>query len=84
MHLKPCVARKEDNYFFALSKYETHLQKMLNENPNFVQPSFRLNEVRSRKSYVSSKFDNHHTNYLIQCFQYVLNHMDLIRYGGIC
>lgn len=47
MHLKPCVARKEDNYFFALSKYETHLQKMLNENPNFVQPSFRLNEVQS-------------------------------------
>ncbi|CDP00066.1 unnamed protein product [Coffea canephora] len=47
IHLKPCVAKKEDNYFFALSKYEGFLGKMLSENPEFVQPSFRLNEVQS-------------------------------------
>lgn len=46
VHLKPCVSRKEDNYFFALSKYQKALEETLNENPNFVQPSFRLNEVR--------------------------------------
>lgn len=45
-HLKPCVARKEDNYFFALSKYQKSLEETLAKNPNFVQPSFRLNEVR--------------------------------------
>ncbi|KAJ7971275.1 Methionine--tRNA ligase [Quillaja saponaria] len=47
MHLKPCVPRKEDNYFFALSKYQKSLEETLNQNPNFVQPSFRLNEVQS-------------------------------------
>ncbi|CAL9008012.1 unnamed protein product [Prunus brigantina] len=46
-HLKPCVARKEDNYFFALSKYQKSLEETLAKNPNFVQPSFRLNEVQS-------------------------------------
>jgi len=46
VHLKPCVSRKEDNYFFALSKYQKALEETLNKNPNFVQPSFRLNEVR--------------------------------------
>ena len=46
MHLKPCVLRKEDNYFFALSKYQKLLEETLTKNPDFVQPSFRLNEVR--------------------------------------
>ncbi|KAB2596103.1 methionine--tRNA ligase [Pyrus ussuriensis x Pyrus communis] len=45
-HLKPCVARKEDNYFFALSKYQKSLEETLATKPNFVQPSFRLNEVQ--------------------------------------
>ncbi|CAI9092443.1 OLC1v1027672C1 [Oldenlandia corymbosa var. corymbosa] len=47
IHLKPCAARKEDNYFFALSKYQQFLEKLLSENPDFVQPSFRFNEVQS-------------------------------------
>ncbi|XP_062003202.1 methionine--tRNA ligase, chloroplastic/mitochondrial isoform X3 [Rosa rugosa] len=46
-HLKPCVARKEDNFFFALSKYQKRLEETLAKNPNFVQPSYRLNEVQS-------------------------------------
>lgn len=46
MHLKPCVLRKEDNYFFALSKYENFLEELLTSNPDFVKPSYRLNEVR--------------------------------------
>ncbi|XP_024020474.1 methionine--tRNA ligase, chloroplastic/mitochondrial [Morus notabilis] len=46
-HLKPCVPRKEDNYFFALSKYESFLEDTLTQNPDFVKPSFRLNEVQS-------------------------------------
>ncbi|KAG5237604.1 methionyl-tRNA synthetase family protein [Salix suchowensis] len=47
MHLKPCIERKEDNYFFALSKYQKQLEENLTQNPNFVQPPFRLNEVQS-------------------------------------
>ncbi|KAJ8475954.1 hypothetical protein OPV22_019681 [Ensete ventricosum] len=46
MHLKPCVLRKEDNYFFALSKYQKTLEDYLTSNPDFVKPSFRLNEVQ--------------------------------------
>lgn len=42
----PCVARKEDNYFFALSKYQKPLEEVLSQNPRFVQPPYRLNEVR--------------------------------------
>ncbi|MCH84363.1 methionine-tRNA ligase-like, partial [Trifolium medium] len=47
IHQKPCVSRKEDNYFFALSKYQKSLEEILNKNPNFVQPSYRLNEVQA-------------------------------------
>ncbi|KAK0591908.1 hypothetical protein LWI29_010105 [Acer saccharum] len=46
IHLKPCLAWKEDNYFFALSKYQKSSEETLTQNPDFVQPSFRLNEVR--------------------------------------
>ncbi|KAF9596315.1 hypothetical protein IFM89_008841 [Coptis chinensis] len=46
VHLKPCIPRKEDNYFFALSKYQKSLEEVLVKNPDFVQPSFRLNEVQ--------------------------------------
>ncbi|KNA10938.1 hypothetical protein SOVF_139570 [Spinacia oleracea] len=46
IHLKPCIARKEDNYFFALSKYQKQLEDLLEQNPDFVQPSARLNEVQ--------------------------------------
>ncbi|CAN0837238.1 Methionine--tRNA ligase, chloroplastic/mitochondrial [Linum grandiflorum] len=47
VHLKPCIERKEENYFFALSKYQQRLEETLSSNPNFVQPSYRLNEVQS-------------------------------------
>ncbi|KAK9070520.1 hypothetical protein SSX86_010922 [Deinandra increscens subsp. villosa] len=47
MHLKPCVSRKEDNYFFALSKYQKKLEDILERNPDFVQPLYRLNEVQN-------------------------------------
>nr|XP_043618541.1 methionine--tRNA ligase, chloroplastic/mitochondrial [Erigeron canadensis] len=47
MHLKPCVARKEDNYFFSLSKYQKRLEEILEHNPHFVQPEYRLNEVQN-------------------------------------
>ena len=52
VHLKPCVPRKEDNYFFALSKYQHKLEELLTKNPNFVRPSHRLHEVRLYLLYI--------------------------------
>lgn len=28
VHRKPCVSRKEENYFFALSKYQAQLEEL--------------------------------------------------------
>lgn len=44
-HQKPCSNRKEENYFFALSKYQEKLQDFLEQNPDFVLPRERRNEV---------------------------------------
>ncbi len=39
---------KEETYFFRLSRYRDRLLKMLEENPGFVRPESRRNEVLSR------------------------------------
>ena len=36
---------KEKNYFFKMSKYQSKLIKHIEENPSFIQPKFRRNEV---------------------------------------
>lgn len=36
---------KEENYFFKLSKYTEPLLKHFKENPDFVEPDFRRNEM---------------------------------------
>jgi len=38
---------EEDNYFFRLSKYQDRLLKLIEENPDFIQPESRRNEVLS-------------------------------------
>ncbi len=38
---------EEDNYFFALSKFQDRLIKHIQENPEFIQPSARSNEILS-------------------------------------
>eukprot|EP00178_Gracilaria_changii_P021007 TRINITY_DN621_c0_g1_i2.p2 TRINITY_DN621_c0_g1~~TRINITY_DN621_c0_g1_i2.p2 ORF type:complete len:604 (-),score=141.15 TRINITY_DN621_c0_g1_i2:2665-4413(-) len=45
IHQSVCDNRKEQNYFFALSKYQQRLQHFLHNNPTFVQPPERRNEV---------------------------------------
>ncbi len=45
VHKKPPKFIKEQNYFFRLSKYQDRLLQFYNENPNFIQPEFRKNEV---------------------------------------
>ena len=47
IHDRPVDWIKEENYFFALSKYSDRLLKFIEENPNFIQPESRKNEVLS-------------------------------------
>ena len=37
---------EEENYFFKLSKYEDWLKKYLEDNPDFIRPQIRYNEVK--------------------------------------
>ena len=45
IHRRVCQQRSEENYFFALSKYQTQLEALLTDNPEFVSPEARRNEV---------------------------------------
>jgi methionyl-tRNA synthetase len=38
---------KEESYYFRLSKYQQRLLDWYRDHPDFVQPEFRLNEVRA-------------------------------------
>ena len=39
--------RNEENYFFRLSKYQSQLEALYAERPDFIQPEVRRNEVLS-------------------------------------
>ncbi|MCH2189043.1 class I tRNA ligase family protein, partial [Candidatus Gracilibacteria bacterium] len=38
---------KEKNYFFRLSRYQTWIEEFYENNPDFVVPNFRYNEVKA-------------------------------------
>jgi methionyl-tRNA synthetase len=38
---------KEESYYFRLSRYQQPLLDFYRENPEFLQPAFRLNEIRT-------------------------------------
>ncbi len=38
---------EEENYFFKFSAFQERLLNLYDENPTFVQPSFRLQEIRN-------------------------------------
>lgn len=42
------VKRREQNYFFRLSRYAEALQKHIEANPEFIQPEARRNEILGR------------------------------------
>jgi methionyl-tRNA synthetase len=44
---RPAELISEENYFFRLSTYQDKLLQLYKDNPQFVQPDFRLNEVRT-------------------------------------
>ena len=47
IHKLPVERLEQENWFFRLSKYGDDLLRLYDENPQFVQPDVRLNEVRS-------------------------------------
>jgi methionyl-tRNA synthetase len=46
-HLKPCEHIEEENYFFKLTAFENFLKDFYKNNPEFVTPASRFNEVKS-------------------------------------
>ncbi len=44
---RPAELISEQNYFFRLSAFQKPLLEMYDQHPEFVQPDFRMNEVRS-------------------------------------
>ena len=44
---RPVEKLKEPSYFFRLSKYQSKLLKHLEQNPEFVLPEVRANEIKS-------------------------------------
>jgi methionyl-tRNA synthetase len=44
---RPAELISEENYFFRLSDYKDRLLEFYREHPDFVQPDFRFNEVKS-------------------------------------
>ncbi|MDR2400185.1 MAG: methionine--tRNA ligase [Deferribacteraceae bacterium] len=42
---RPTVRMKEATYFFKMSKYQDRLLKHIEDNPNFIRPESRKNEI---------------------------------------
>jgi methionyl-tRNA synthetase len=47
IHRIPLTREKEDNYFFRLSAFQEDLERLYDEQPDFVMPRHRYNEARS-------------------------------------
>lgn len=45
IHKKPVEEYAQENYFFALTKYQDKLEKYIQDNPDFIAPEYRKNEV---------------------------------------
>jgi methionyl-tRNA synthetase len=86
---------KEENYFFRLSKYAEPVLKHIEENPDFIQPESRRNEVVSfiksgledqsitRTSFtwgIPCPFDARHVMYV--WFDALLNYLTAAGYGA--
>ena len=48
VHKKKPELVKEETYFFKMSKYQDKLLKHINDNPDFIQPESRRNEILNR------------------------------------
>ena len=91
---RPLERVQEESYFFKLSAFQDKLLALYDEHPEFVQPDFRMNEVRSfvegglndlsvsRTSFdwgIQVPFDEGHVTYV--WFDALLNYMTAVGYG---
>ncbi len=91
---RPLERVQEESYFFKLSAFQDRLLKLYDEHPDFVQPAFRMNEVRtfvegglqdlsvSRTSFdwgIPVPFDPQHVTYV--WFDALLNYMTAVGFG---
>lgn len=51
-HLKKPEEVKEENYFFKLTKYKDRIIEQIKNNPKFLQPQFRVNEVLNQLEHI--------------------------------
>ncbi|QWT17454.1 methionine--tRNA ligase [Collinsella sp. zg1085] len=99
-HLCPDCGREltrvqEESWFFKLSAFQDRLLELYEQHPEFVQPSFRMNEVKSfvagglndlsvsRNTFdwgIPVPFDPEHVTYV--WFDALLNYMTAVGYGG--
>jgi methionyl-tRNA synthetase len=93
-HQVPPVPRSEPCYYFALSKFQDRLLRYYEENPDFIQPETRRNEVlalvqtelrdvnisrQGQKWGIPIPFDEEFTIYV--WFDALLNYITAIGYG---
>ena len=91
---RPLERVQEESWFFKLSAFQDKLLALYDEHPDFVQPGFRMNEVRtfvegglqdlsvSRTSFdwgIKLPFDEKHVTYV--WFDALLNYMTAVGYG---
>ena len=91
---RPLERVKEESWFFKLSTFQDKLLALYDEHPDFVQPDFRMNEVRSfvegglndlsvsRTSFdwgIQVPFDDEHVTYV--WFDALTNYMTAVGYG---
>lgn len=91
---RPLKRVEEESYFFKLSAFQDRLLELYAKHPDFVQPTFRMNEVRSfvegglqdlsvsRTSFdwgIPVPFDTKHVTYV--WFDALLNYMTSVFYG---
>jgi len=84
----------EDNYFFKVTKYREKLLKHIEDNPNFIQPKERRNEIIryiadymedfsisrvNQKWGIPAPNDNEHTLYV--WFDALINYLTAVGYG---
>ncbi len=94
-HKQEPVKLSEENYFFALSKFERPLLEHIEKNPGFIRPKIRENEVvnvikggledvsisRSGKSWgIPLPIDESHVIYV--WFDALTNYISALGYGG--
>ena len=95
IHRTPAVRRTEPCHYFQLSKFQDRLLEFYRENPNFIQPESRRNEVlsfvqsglqdinitRSGQTWgIEVPFDPEFTIWV--WFDALLNYITAIGYGG--